>query len=454
MRTLPTTMIRLLAPFAPLFSNSVWQHALVLLAGSILAPGKRTVTSALRAVGLEEERRFCRYHRVLSRASWSSREASRLLLGLLVEAFAPEGPLVLGVDETLERRRGKKVGAKGIYRDPVRSTHHHFVKASALRWICVTLLAPVPWASRVWALPFLSALAYSERYAKEQGKRHKTLTEWAWQLLLLVRRWYPQREIVAVADRTYASLRLLERCRKLSNPITFVTRLRLDAALYEPAPPRRPHQMGRPRLKGERLPNLSVVAQDPSTQWRSVVVARWYGAEERAVDVVSNTAVWYSTGLPAVPLRWVLIRDPKGEFRTQALLCTDLGADPERIISWFVRRWQMEATFQEVRQRLGFETQRQWSEKAIQRTAPALLGLFSLVTLFAHRRMVQEGSSTVRRAAWYDKSRPTFTDALALVRKELWAQEETFRGSLSDSETVKVPRAFIERLTDAVCYAA
>jgi hypothetical protein len=260
---------------------------------------------------------------------------------------------------------------------------------------------------------------------------------------------------VATADRTYASLKLLERCRSLSNPITFITRLRLDAALYEPAPPRRSHQMGRPRLKGERLPNLSVVAEDPRTQWRSMIVARWYGAEERRVEVVSNTALWYSTGLPAVPLRWVLIRDPEGEFRTQALLCTDLGAEPERIISWFVRRWQMEATFQEVRQRLGFETQRQWSERAIGRTAPALLGLFSLVTLFAHRRRAQEGGwRTIRRAAWYDKSRPTFTDALALVGKELWTQEETFHRSLSDSETVKVPRAFMERLTDAVCYAA
>ena len=455
MRTLPAEMIRLLTPFAPLFSRRVFRHLQMLVAGAILAPGKRTVASALRAVGLEGERHFCRYHRVLSRATWSSREASLLLLGLLVEAFVPEGdPLVLGVDETLERRRGKKVGAKGIYRDPVRSTHHHFVKASALRWICLTLLAPVPWASRVWALPFLSALAYSERFAREHGKRHKKLTEWTWQLLVLVRRWYPHREIVAVADRAYASLKLLERCRSLSNPITFITRLRLDAALYEPAPPRRPHQMGRPRLKGGRLPNLSVVAQDPSTRWSSVVVAHWYGAEERRVEVVSNTALWYSTGLPAVPLRWVLIRDPKGEFRTQALLCTDLGADPERIISWFVRRWQMEATFQEVRQRLGFETQRQWSEKAIQRTAPALLGLFSLVTLFAHRRMAQEGLPTIRRAAWYDKTRPTFTDALALVRKELWTQEETFGGSLSDSETVKVPRAFMERLTEAVCYAA
>lgn len=454
MRTLPAEMIRVLAPFAPLFSKSVFQHVQVLLAGAILAPGKRTVASALRAMGLEEERHFCSYHRVLSRATWSSREASRLLLGLLVEVFVPEGPLVLGVDETLERRRGKKVAAKGIYRDPVRSTHHHFVKASALRWICITLLTPVPWASRVWALPFLSALAYSERYAKERGLRHKKLTDWAWQLLLLARRWHPERKIVAVADGGYASLKLLDRCRRMTNPITFITRLRLDAALYEPAPPRKPGQMGRPRLKGGRLPNLSVVAEDPSTQWRSVVVAEWYGAEERTVEVVSNAALWYSTGLPAVPLRWVLIRDPREEFRTQALLCTDLDAEPERIISWFVRRWQMEATFQEVRQRLGFETQRQWSEKAIRRTAPALLGLFSLVTLFAHRQMAQEGSRTIRRAAWYDKSRPTFTDALALVRKEQWAQEGTFRRSLSDSDTVKVPRAFMERLTIAVCYAA
>ncbi len=184
-----------------------------------------------------------------------------------------------------------------------------------------------------------------------------------------------------------------------------------------------------------------------------MVVAEWYGAEERTVEVVSNIALWYSTGLPAVPLRWVLICDPREEFRTQALLCTDLGAEPERIISWFVRRWQMETTFQEVRQRLGFETQRQWSEKAIRRTAPVLLGLFSLVTLFAHRQMAQEGSRTIRRAAWYDKSRPTFTDALALVRKELWTCT-TFRGSLSYLDTVKVPRAFMERLTDAVCYAA
>jgi hypothetical protein len=448
-------MIRVLYSFVLLFSRRVWPHVQVLLIGAILAPGKRTVSSALHAMGLSQEERFHRYHRVLSRARWSSRKVSRVLLGLLVEMFVTEGdPLVVGIDETLERRYGRKIAAKGIYRDPVRSTHEHFVKSSGLRWVCVMLLVEIPWASRVWALPFLSALAPSERYAAKRGKRHKKITEWAWQLLLQIRRWYPEREIVAVADGAYASLKLLDRCQSLSRPVAFITRLRLDAALYEPAPPRRPGQIGRPRLKGERLPNLSVVAEDPTTVWKPTTIANWYGEREREVEIASQTAVWYSTGLFAVPLRWVLLRDPQGEFKTQALLCTDLEADPEKIVRWFVTRWQLEVTFQEARRHLGLETQRQWSDLAIRRTTPALLGVFSLVTLFAHHHMTRRGAGGFRRVAWYHKRHPTFADALALVRKELWGREATFCGSAVGTEMVKVPRALVERLTDTVSYAA
>src|SRR5215204_6363279 len=420
MRTLPPKMVQALAPFAPLFSKRVFQHAQLLLIGAILAPGRRTVSSALRAMGLDQYKRFHRYHRVLSRARWSSLEASRILLGVLLEAFVGEGPLILGIDETLERRYAKKISARGVYRDPVRSTHETFVKSSGLRWVCAMVLVEIPWASRVWALPFLSALAPSERYAAKRGKRHKKITEWAWQLLLQVRRWYPEREIVAVADGAYASLKLLHRCRSLSRPVAFITRLRLDAALYEPAPARRPGQIGRPRLKGERLPNLSMVAEAANTVWKLTTITNWYGERERMDEIASETAVWYSTGLFAVPLRWVLVRDPRGEFKTQALLCTDLGADPQKILSWFVMRWQLEVTFQEMRRHLGFETQRQWSDLAIRRTTPALLGLFSLTTLFAHGLMAQAAGG-FRQAAWYHKSYPTFADALGLVRKELWA---------------------------------
>ena len=452
MLTLPPSMLALVLPFAPLFSRPVWQHALVLLGGAILAPGRRTVAAALRVMGLAQDRRFGRYHRVLSRASWSGLAAGRVLLGLLVTVLVPSGPLLVGIDETLERRRGAKIAAKGIYRDGVRSSKGHFVKASGLRWVCLMLLGPIPWADRVWALPFLTALAPSERHDRERGRRHKTLTDWARQLLRAVRRWYPDRPLVAVADSTYAALEFLAACRSWRTPATVVTRLRLDAALYEPAPPRAPGRIGRPRRKGERLPTLAAVVADPATAWRPVRVADWYGEGPRTVELVSATAVWYHGGLPVVPLRWVLIRDPEGGFDTQALLCTDPAAAPEQVLAWFVRRWQLEVTFEEVRRHLGVETQRQWSELAIRRATPALLGLFSLVTLFAHRHRAGLGAG-VRQAAWYHKTLPTFADALALLRRELWAHE-AFRLSAPGRDVVKVPRGLVDRLMETLCYAA
>jgi DDE superfamily endonuclease len=453
MPTRPTAMRAVLVASAPPLSRRVWGHAQVLPAGAILAPARRTVAAALRVVGLDQIARFHRSHRVLSRARWSSLAASRVPLRLLAAAFAPTGPLVFGVDETLERRRGKKIAPNGIDRDAVRSSHDHFAKASGLRWVCLMLLVPIPRAARTWALPVLTALAPSERYDRERGRRRKALTEWAGQLLLVVRRWWPDRPIVAVAGSTYAALEFLAGCRRAKpHPVTVVTRLRLDAALYEPAPPRRPHQTGRPRLKGKRLPTLAAVAADLATVWAGVRVAHRYGAGERTVEVVSGPAVWYHTGLPPVPLRWVLIRDPQGTSDTQALLCTDLGVAPAQILAWFVRRWQLEVTFEEVRRHLGVETQRQWSEGAIRRTTPALLGLFSLVTLLAHRQMTAPVDA-VRQAAWYRKPHPTFADALALVRRELW-RHQAFHTSACACEVVKLPRAVVDRLTETLCYAA
>jgi hypothetical protein len=451
MPTPPPAMLPLLAAFAPHFSRRVWSYALVLGLGAILAPGRRTVAAALRAMGLDHSPRFERYHRVLNRDRWSGLAAGRTLLDLLVAAFVPTGPLLIGIDETVERRRGARIAAKGIYRDAVRSSHAHFVKASGLRWVCLMLLVPVPWAGRTWALPFLTALAPSERYDRERGRQHKTLTDWAGQLLVVVRRWWPDRPIVAVADATYAALEFLARCRALPTPVSVVTRLRLDAALYEPAPPRRPRQNGRPRRKGARLPTLAATAADPATVWTPVTVAAWYGHGARTVEVASGTAVWYHAGQPLVPLRWVLIRDPVGAFAVQALLCTDQTASPAQILGWFVRRWQLEVTFEEARRHLGVETQRQWSELAIRRTTPALLGLFSLVTLVAHPHLAAGGHA--RQAAWYPKPLPTFADALALVRRQLW-RHEAFCTSPGRGDVVEVPRAVLDRLTEALCYAA
>lgn len=450
MLTLPYELTSLIVAFAPLFSKPVCQHMQVLLVGAILAPGKRTVTSALRVCGLSQERHFQTYHRVLNRARWSSLSASRILLSLLVKSFALTGALVFAIDDTIERRRGAQITAKGIYRDPVRSSHSHFVKASGLRWLSLMLTVRIPWAERVWALPVLTALCPSERYYKDRGRPHKKLTEWARQMLLQVKRWLPEREMVVVADSSFAALELLAALRR---EMTVMTRLRLDAALYESAPARQPRQTGRPRLKGVRLPTLATVLKDEETMWTEPTVGGWYGGTERTVQVVSGVAVWYHTGLPPVPIRWVLVRDRLAEFKPQALLSTNLESDPVEMLGWFVRRWAVEVTFEEARAHLGMETQRQWSDKAIARTTPAVLALFSIVTLLGNHRYGKQPEQFVRQSAWYVKRLPTFSDALATVREQLW-REAGFRTSRSEADSVKVDRALLERLTDALCYAA
>jgi len=357
----------------------------------------------------------------------------------------------MGLDDTLERRRGAKIKAKGIYRDAVRSSQSHFVKASGLRWLSLMLLVPIPWAGRVWALPFLTALAPSERYYQNRVRGHKKLTDWGRQLLLQARRWLPKRRLVVVADGSFAVLGLLWRMTQLANPICMITRFRLDAALYEPAPARRPGQKGRKRVKGDRLPTLKQVLEDPSTVWTRVRIRNWYGEKERLIEITSATAVWYHGGKPALPIRWVLIRDPQGKFRSQAVLCTDLSVDPVQIIKWFAMRWQVEVTFQEVRTHLGVESQRQWSDLAIARTTPALLGLFSLITLMADRA-AQRGILPVRRTAWYVKLTPTFSDAIAVARYHLW-HYLYFSMSPEATDVQKIPPEILTRFTDALCYA-
>ena len=261
-------------------------------------------------------------------------------------------------------------------------------------------------------------------------------------------RWLPDRRLVVVGDRAYAALELLAAVRAAA---TVVARLRLDAHLCAPAPPRRPRQTGRPRLVGARLPNLTTYPTDPATPWTTRTVARWYGERDRPIQLLTGTAVWYHTGLPPVPIRWVLVRDPRGEFATHAQLCTDRAADPLQIVSWFVLRWQLEVTFREVRAHLGVETQRQWSDRAIARTTPALLGLFSLVTLLAHAQIPAD--APLRRSTWYVKPFPTFADALALARRRLWTGA-TFPTSLAESDLVNIPRTLIDHLADLLCYAA
>ena len=443
--SVPEVLAAWMRPFASCFTAAVWRHVLVLVAGAPLVPGRRTVAAALRVMGLAQAPGFAVYHRVLSTGRWSSRAVARRLLLLLVAAFVPNGPVVIGIDDTIERRWGARIKARGIYRDPVRSSHGHFVKASGLRWLCAMLLAPVPWAGCVWALPLLTVLAPSERWSSERGRRHKKLTDWARQVLLQVARWLPGRRVVAVADSSFSAIALL---RDLAPHLTVVTRLRLDACLCDPPPPRHPRRRGRPPVTGARLPSLAERLRSRRTPWRRVSLDGWYGQRTRRLDIATGTALWHHPGR-RVAIRWVLVRDPSGEKEPQAFLCTDLDAGPTDILRWFVRRWRTETTLEEARRHLGVETQRQWSDLAILRTTPALLALFSLVTLWANELAAERGP-LVECVRWYRKSLPTFSDALALVRHELWTTQ-LFATSPPTGTTQNASADLINRLLLIAC---
>jgi DDE superfamily endonuclease len=446
---LPQRFLSRLAGFADLFTRPTWSNGLVLLAGVVLAPGRRTVAAALRILGRDRDPRFCTFHRILNRAAWSSRAMARQLLLLLVEAFVPTGaPVVIGLDDTIERRWGAKISARGIYRDPVRSSKGHFVKTSGLRWLSAMLLVQIPWAGRIMALPFLTLLAPSKRFYAGKHRAQKTLLDWARQAALQIRRWLPGRYVVLVADSAFAAIEFLA---AVGNHVCVVTRLRLDANLFD-FPPPKPKGRGRPPIKGKPLKKLSAVLKDPKVVWQRYRVSLWYGRTNRIVEIATGTAVWYRSGVTPVPLRWLLVRDPKGELEPQAFLATDLSAHPRDILAWFVSRWQVEVTFEETRAHLGVETQRQWSDKAILRTTPTLLGLFSIITLWTHD-LAKSRKLKPRTAAWYPKPDLTFSDAIAAIRREIWAHQIICM-SRPHRDTVEIPRLIWNRMTNALAHAA
>jgi len=268
-------------------------------------------------------------------------------------------------------------------------------------------------------------------------------------MLKALRRWLPGREMVVVGDSTYAAFDFLNDTRALDIP--FIARLRLDAALYEPAPPY--SGKGRPRKKGERLPTLKKRLEDEDTGWQSVTIP-WYDGQVRTMEIISDTAVWYHGGKPPLPIRWVLIRDPLNEYEPVALLSTDPQMSPLDILTHFIHRWSLEVTFALAHRHLGMETQRQWSDKAIARTTPLLLGLFSWITLVADRLLAANPALPTRSAPWYPKTLPTFADALAWVRLVLWNAYPTFFTSPQTPDMVHIPKSLFDALISSLSYAA
>jgi hypothetical protein len=449
--------LSLLTPFAVAFTAPTYRHVLVLVSGTILANGRRTVASALRAVGLSEERRFTTYHRVLNRDVWSALVLSRVLLELLVcTLLAPDAPLELVVDGTLERRRGRKLAWKGRFHDAARSQSGHVVTSDGIHWVCVMLLVPVPWCRRRWALPFLAIPTFTPAISAKLGKPHRTAPERTEVVVRLIRRWQPDRTIHLVGDSGFAVVRLAHVCGAAR--VRLVSRLVLNAQLYDPPPVRPASTPGVKPKKGPRQPKLCDrldVATDAAgqTTWQRQVVA-WYGHQRRVLDVATGTALWHTDGCDPLPIRWVLVRDPQGRLAPYALFCTDQAVDALAILAAYLLRWNVEVTFEEARAHLGLETQRQWTTRAVGRTTPCLLGLVSVIVLMAHA--THPDRLPTRQAAWYPKPEPTFSDALAAVRRHLWASC-AYQNAPAPPGTpllANPPAHLLNFLVDAACYAA
>lgn len=450
MLILPPEIMTILTPFMQVFSPRVWDWAQILLVGAILAPGKRTVTSALRVLGLKDEKQYQNYHRVLNRAKWSGLQVSQILLGLLVTVFVSAGvPIVLGADETLERRWGRKIKAKSIFRDAARSSQKYTNYSNGLRWVSMMLLVAIPWSDRVWALPFLTVLAPSPKTNAANNKRHKSSIDWVGQMVGTVRRWLPEREIVLVVDGGMTAVKLGLRCAGYGQSTTMVSRLRMDAMLHLPPGPQSKSKPGPKPKKGERVPSLAQVLVDPDTEWAKQEID-WYSGQKHLIEFASGTNLWYTPSSDPLPIRWLLVRDPLDEFRPTAFFATNQNAKPLQILDWYIMRWGVEVTFEEARAHLGLETQRQWSDLAIQRSTPALLGLFSLITLLAHQ--LSDGKPPVQKAAWYVKPNPTFSDAIALVRFHLWTSIE-FVNSPAESRFRLISDSILPGLVESICYA-
>ncbi len=426
--SLSSSIIAILWPFSVLFSRSSWFTSLDLLLGAILCRGNRTVTGILRATGLSQNKGFSKYHRILNSLDWSSKRASEILLKMLLKMVGKERPVIL-IDETLERRKGKKIRAKGYYRDAVRSSRSNPVNTMGLKWLVMALSFRFSFVVRAFALPFFTVLEPSERSTKNQGKRHKTTLDWSIQMVRQLVRWAPAIPFILVGDGGFACAKLAWVCFK--NNVALVSRLKINARIYalpEEAPA---GKRGRKPKKGPRLASFKEMLTMEDLPWKEVEIAG-YDGKKKKVQYLTNTAMWGADGFCPIAIRWVLVKDPTGEMDPLPLMSTDVTLTAIKIIELYVDRWGLEVTFQEAREHLGIETQKQWSDKAIARTTPILMSLYTIVCLIGHR-LNEEASLITETTAWYTKETITFSDLLKAVRVELWKDNLFFRKEFSDS---------------------
>jgi len=447
MLSLPSAARVLLMSFSVAFTQPTFRRVVLLIVGAILALGDRTVTGMLRALRGVASGHASVYHRVFSRAPWSLWPLGKILATAVLTQVPPDEPVAVAMDDTTAQHRGLCVYGKGCHHDAVRSARQHIVFRWGHRWIVLALSVRLPFASRRWALPVLAALYRPEPLDRKEGHRHKTPPDLARQLMAVLIHWFPRRKFLFLGDGGYASHQLARFCHRHRRHATLISRFRGDACLY--APPAKPgKRTGRPRMRGpKRATPQRVVAQGPLAG----ATVSWYGGGTRRGRWISGVGLWYKSGKGVVPIRWVFVHDAQGTHRDEYFYTTDPSLTGPQILSWFAARWPIETTFQEVRAHLGFETPRQHVATSVLRTAPCLLGLFTVICLIFTEH-TRRHPVVIRQSPWYHKNEPTFADAIATVRRLFW-QESLFHdppyGRMFKNLSPKIRNWMLDQLTQA-----
>jgi hypothetical protein len=439
-----------LEQFRAVFGEPTFRRVLLLCVGAIVADGRRTVSRLLWVVRALRDGHASSYHRVFSRAKWSALAAARVLAGLVVAA-AGQGPLRLVVDDTTEQRRGDHVYGKGTHRDAVRSSRSHVIHLFGLKWVVLAVLVNFPFSTRPWALPVLAVLYRSKALDAREGRRHKTPTELARGLAALMLRWFPGRSFILLGDGGYAGCGLACFCNRRRGRLALVSRFHPDAALYRPPPPPT-GKRGRPARKGAKLPTPRQAVESSKPEAAAV---DWYGGRKRDVLLTAGGGLWYShRGGRIVPVKWVHVADAKNPSRRQEYFySTDTALPAGQLVGFYTGRWPIEVTIEEAKQRLGLGGTRQYKKPSVLRATPCILALYSLVSLAFAARCRTHRSQLSPRPGPHPKRTASFSDALACVRRMLWA--ETILERLPGARLIrKIPRTFTDTVLDLLADVA
>jgi hypothetical protein len=446
MAILPETPRGFWDDFAPIFTRPTFRRFLTLLGSAILAVGRRTIANLLRTAGSLAAGTSSSYRRVFSKARWSPLRLAAALARRVVALLPADAEVVLVGDDTVFSHPGRRVFGKARHRDPVRSSHAFTAWRYGHKWVVLAVLVRFPFAVRPWALPVLVALYRDPADDRRERRRHRTPAQQAIRLLRLMLRWSPGRRFVFVGDSAYGTHELARFADRNRERLTLVSKIHPEANIFEPPPPY--GGLGRPRVKGARLPKPREAVAE-GTRRRRMTVA-WYGGGARRVETTTGAGRWYKKGEGLVPVRWAFVRDRGGTHRDEFFYATDPTFGVRRIVEAYTGRWNIETTFQETRSELHIQTTRGWSKPTVLRAVPCLFGLYSVVamlyaTLPPRRR--------VGGVAWPGKTIVTFSDALAAVRRWIWA-EGVFAHVPEGPSIQKLPPPIREILYAALAPAA